>query len=76
MLDDLRNSSSFLDEEDKQSDVEAQNVTLRNNYRQQQPTFLGMNAQQRFILSLILFVMVFVLGVFALAVTGSIVLPF
>lgn len=76
MLDDLRNSSSFLDEEDKQSDVEAQNVTLRNNYRQQQQTFLGMNAQQRFILSLILFVMVFVLGVFALAVTGSIVLPF
>lgn len=76
MLDDLRNSSSFIDEEENQNSLEAQNLTLRHSYRQKPETFMGMTAQQRFILSLMLFIMVFVLGVFALVVSGSIVLPF
>lgn len=76
MLDDLRNSSSFVDEEDNQKAIEAQNSALRIEYRHGKGSFLGMTAQQRFILSLILFIMVFVLGVFALVVSGSIVLPY
>jgi hypothetical protein len=76
MLDDLRNSSSFIDEEDNQKTAEAQNTTLRTEYHQEKSSFLGMTAQQRFILSLILFIMVFILGVFALVVSGSIVLPY
>lgn len=77
MLDDLRNSSSFIDEEDSQENAQAQSSTLRQDYhyRQQPETFMGMTAQQRFIISLIVFLMVFVLGIFALVVSGSIVLP-
>ena len=75
MLDDLRNSSSFIDEEDNQETVGAQSSTLRHDYRQQPETFMGMTAQQRFFISLIVFLMVLVLGVFALVVSGSIVLP-
>lgn len=76
MLDDLRNSSSFIDEEENQNNPAAQNTTLRNSYRQKPETFLGMTAQQRFLLSLMLFMMIFVVGMFALVVTGSILLPF
>lgn len=38
--------------------------------------FLGMNALQRFILSVMIFVMVVILGAFCLILTGKIVLPF
>ena len=76
MLDDLRNSSSFIDEEENQENVGTQSSTLRRDYRQQPETFMGMTAQQRFLISLIVFLMVLVLGVFALVVSGSIVLPF
>ncbi len=74
MLDDLRNSSSFIDEpETPEQDREA--VRRRAIRRRNQATFLGMTAQQRFILSLMVFFMVCALGVFALVATGSIAIP-
>jgi hypothetical protein len=73
MLDDLRNSSSFIDEEEPQEQETAQQQPVR---RRRKETFLGMTAQQRFILSLMLFFMLCVLGVFALLISGSMVLPF
>lgn len=71
MLDDLRNSSSFIDDEESQNQEEHASTHARPLRRQRAATFLGMTAQQRFIISLVLFVMVCILGVFALAVAGS-----
>ena len=76
MLDDLRNSSDFIDEESSQENAGEQPSTLRKDYRQQPQNFMGMTAKQRFLISLIIFLMVLVLGTFALIVSGSIVLPF
>lgn len=72
MLDDLRNSSSFIEEEPP---VEEEPQPKRFTQRKKE-TFLGMTAPQRFALSLLLFLMVCVIGVFALLFTGSISLPF
>ena len=73
MLDDLRNSSSFIDEEDPN---EPEEVVQRRPARQRsKETFLGMTAQQRFILSLMMFFMVCMLGSAALILTGSIAFP-
>ena len=74
MLDDLRNSSSFIDEEDTDEQEEA--VIQRRPVRQRnKETFMGMTAQQRFILSLMMFFMVCMLGSAALILTGSVVIP-
>jgi hypothetical protein len=75
MLDDLRNSSTFIDD-DEEPAVEEGYATSRSYRKQQKETFLGMTAQQRFIISLMLFLMVCVLGAFALVLSGSVVLPF
>ena len=76
MLDDLRSSSAFIDEEEEPM-LEAMNpVPQRRGRRQSRSTFLGMTAMQRFFISLMLFMMVFIAGVLALAVSGSIYLPF
>ncbi|MBE0698200.1 MAG: hypothetical protein IH586_14880 [Anaerolineaceae bacterium] len=73
MLDDLRNSSSFIDDEPP---AEQEPVQRRPARRRQKETFLGMTAQQRFIISLMLFLMICVMGTFALVISGSITLPF
>jgi hypothetical protein len=77
MLDDLRSSSSFIDDDEETPNQETEVVHRRpaRRRRKEQP-FLGMTAQQRFLVSLMVFFMVCVLGVFALVVTGSITLPF
>lgn len=72
MFDDLRNEADFIEEEPTPA-VQAGNTGSR---RQAQSTFLGMNALQRFILSLLIFIIVCVLGSFALIFTGTVVLPF
>jgi len=72
MLDDLRNSSSFIEDEPP---VEQEPVQKRVQRRQKE-TFLGMTASQRFVISLMLFLMVCVMGTFALLISGSISLPF
>jgi len=74
MLDDLRNSSSFIDEEET-PEQESEAIQQHPSSRRGQETFLGMTAQQRFILSLMMFFMVCALGVFALIITGSVVVP-
>lgn len=77
MLDDLRSSSSFIDDEEETPAQESEAVYRRpaRRRRKEQP-FLGMTAQQRFIVSLMVFMMVCILGVVALVATGSITLPF
>lgn len=72
MLDDLRNSSSYIEEEPAEEQEAAQSQFAP----QKKDRFLGMTAPQRFILSLLLFLMVCVVGVFALLLTGRISLPF
>ncbi len=74
MLDDLRNSSSYTDEEET-TEQEQDTVHSSRSRQQNSETFLGMTAQQRFILSLMMFLMVCALGVFALIITGSVVIP-
>jgi hypothetical protein len=74
MLDDLRNSSSFIDDED--TNEHENDVIERRPMRQRnKETFLGMTAQQRFIISLMLFFMVCLLGWAALIFTRSVVIP-
>lgn len=71
MLDDLRNSSSFVDE-DEPADAQ---VSLYEPARgRKKGDFLGMTAQQRFIISVILFLMVCLLGTFALLLSGKMVI--
>ena len=81
MLDDLRNSSSFLDdeEEDNQPEQKTEQPVARRSparRRSRQKKFLGLTAQQRFIVSLALFMMVCILGTFVLFITQTISLPF
>ena len=71
MLDDLRNSSSFMDEEEQ---AEEEVTYYRSSRQRRNGDFLGMTAQQRFIISVLLFLMVCVLGTFALLLSGRIVL--
>ena len=74
MLDDLRNSSSFLDDEEPQEQEEK--VVRRPARRQiKEATFLGMTAKQRFVVSLVLFFMVCLLGIIAVLLSGSVALP-
>ena len=63
MLDDLRHSTEFFEEEVRPVEED-------------RPGFLGMTAGQRFVLVLMLFLMVVVLGALFLFVTDSIYLPF
>lgn len=76
MLDDLRNSSSFIEEEEPENPEEQETTYRSTARRRRKEPFMGMTAQQRFILSLMLFFMVFILGLFALVVSGAVILPF
>jgi hypothetical protein len=61
MLDDLRNSANSPFLEDGGFEPEAQ-----EEQEQSQATFLGMTAVQRFVVSLLLFFMILILGGFML----------
>lgn len=76
MLDDLRNSTYYDDNDDLQEpDQDAVEAVMKPaGFRGE--NFLGLTAQQRFFLSLMLFAMVCILGMFALVATGSVSLPF
>jgi hypothetical protein len=72
MLDDLRNSGSqFIEDEEPQP----QPLPRKMPARRRKP-FLGLTPPQRFMLALMLFLAVLMLGAFCLVVTGRIVLPF
>lgn len=71
MFEDLRNEANFIDDEETPP-TEVGTGVMRPALQERKETFLGMTAQQRFILSLMLFFMVCILGVVALVLTGSI----
>ncbi|KPL83922.1 hypothetical protein SE15_01525 [Thermanaerothrix daxensis] len=68
MLDDLRSSIDFSFSEEEEPTPPS---TRRRRRRGQ---FLGMTAAQRFVLSLLLFLMTVVLGMLCLVVTGRMML--
>jgi len=84
MFDDLRNSDdvqgSFTPDDELDLDVESllkkKETKPALGIKINSKTFLGMNAFQRFIISVLLFSMVCVLGTMLLMITGSIQLPF
>ena len=75
MFDNLRDDSSFY--EDEQNDLhsepaaQAQTVVATSPGRKRSARFMGMTAQQRFILSLMLLITVCVMGMLAMFVTGK-----
>ncbi len=78
MLDDLRNSAanSFQEEdEEKEQDKMAPQthevIRLRHSRRESGP-FLGMTAQQRFVVALLVFLMVSVMGVLLLVAADKV----
>jgi hypothetical protein len=73
MLDDLRNSASesFPEEEEN---ITQQHEVIRLRPRPPSEPFLGMTAQQRFVVALMLFLMVSVLGALFLVATESVYL--
>ena len=76
MFDNLRDDSSFYEEE--QNDLyqepvaQAQPIaaTRRTPSRRRKTGFMGMTAQQRFLLSVMLLITVCVMGILAMVVTG------
>jgi hypothetical protein len=75
MLDDLRNSSSFEEEEPLET-LEEEQAAPRRSVRRRKEPFLGMTPPQRFVISLMLFLMTCVVGVMALVIFEKIYLPF
>jgi len=76
MFDNLRDDSSFY--EDEQNDLyqepvaQAEPATVAAPKRRRRETrFLGMTAQQRFLLAFMLMITVCVMGVLAMVVTGK-----
>jgi len=64
MLDDLRNSASHsFDEEPEEA---------KRNYQEPERLILGMTAAQRFVVALLLFIAVWILGILFLAVTEKV----
>jgi hypothetical protein len=70
MLDDLRNSASQAYEEEQAALEEGMDAP-----KPPRAPFLGMTAQQRFLLALMLFIMVCVMGGFCLLLFEKIWLP-
>lgn len=79
MLDDLRNSASksFLeDEEDEKNEAPKQRDVIRIRPASiQRAPFLGMTPEQRFVIALLIFLLVSVMGVLLLVATQK-VFPF
>jgi hypothetical protein len=75
MLDDLRNDAKSSFEETPEEPKSADELAELTPGRRSGPPFLGMTAAQRFILALLLFMMVCVLGAFCLIVFDKIILP-
>jgi hypothetical protein len=75
MLDDLRNDAqSSFEEEKESSEVENELAGLAPR-RRRRPPFMGMTSGQRFVIALLLFMMVCLLGAFCLIAFEKIVLP-
>jgi hypothetical protein len=78
MFDNLRDDSSFYEEEpndpyqEPAPAAQAQPIvaTRRSSPRRRSARYMGMTAQQRFLLSVMLLITVCVLGVLAMVITG------
>ena len=70
MYDDLRDDMDY--EEEEQNDYEYKNPVAAAGPQTQ---FLGMTAQQRFVIAVLIMMMVCILGAFFLLITGSFYLP-
>ena len=76
MFDNLRDDSSFYEDEPndlyKEPEAQAQPIvaTRRSSPRRRNARFMGMTAQQRFLLSVMLLITVCVMGVLAMVITG------
>ena len=72
MFDNLRDDSSFYEEEPndlfQEPEVQAQPTAARRRSRNSR--YMGMTAQQRFVLAVLLLITVCVMGVLAMFVTG------
>jgi len=66
-IDDLRGEADYLDDNDYEEQAEPAPV--------KQPQFLGMTPVQRFVIALMIFMMVCILGAFFLLITDTIWLP-
>lgn len=75
MLDDLRSSTSFQEDEEQSQMLEEEQGSTRRSSRRGREPFLGMTAPQRFVLSLMLFFMTCVLGILALIILEKIYIP-
>jgi len=76
MLDHLREQASttpFVPDEETPPEEKPKKF---DEPRPARSNFLGMNAQQRFILTLLLFMVVCLLGIMFLLIAGKVVLPF
>lgn len=71
MLDDLRNSASNSFQEEEEPLPETNTVVRQRLQRSGEP-FLGMTPQQRFVIALLIFMMVSVLGILTLVVTQKV----
>lgn len=71
MLDDLRNSAAYQDE----LETHAEQELLPGVPARQKEPFLGMTAAQRFVIALLLFFMVCLLGSFCLLLTERVMPP-
>jgi hypothetical protein len=76
MFDNLRDDSSFYEEEPndlyQEPQAQAQPVPASggSSPRRRNPRFMGLTAQQRFLLSVMLLITVCVMGMLAMVVTG------
>ncbi|PKN99401.1 MAG: hypothetical protein CVU42_07825 [Chloroflexi bacterium HGW-Chloroflexi-4] len=70
MLDDLRNSASSAFEEDPLNER-----VYESTEKSRKSKFLGMNAGQRFVIALFVFLMIAIVGVFVLIVFQKIYPP-
>lgn len=71
MLDDLRNSVNSAYEEELLEEERIRD----GRYKIERPPFLGMTAVQRFIIALVFFLMVAIIGIFLLVVFQKVMLP-
>jgi len=73
MLDDLRNSASksFQDEEEEEQSPKREVIRIRP-VNVQHGRFLGMTPEQRFVIALLIFLLVSVMGVLLLVATQKV----
>jgi hypothetical protein len=74
MLDDLRNSASnsFQDDEEEEQSPKPREVIRIRPISSQRGPFLGMTPEQRFVVALLIFLLVTVMGVLLLVATQKV----